>query len=387
LTDIVAQPRAQHIAGLTGLRFFAALAVVFFHTLPHWTLPGVNELWQFSRMGSTGVSLFFLLSGFILFHVYEQALKNRQFRTRDFLWARFARIYPVYCFGLALALPGFVTRVVESVHSGTGETQPLAAVAAPLLLQAWHPSVACDWNCPGWSLSAEAFFYPLFPAIGLFAVRQARRSVPFNLLMVYGMMLAAPLAYLAAGLPTDNAGTNPDLMALWFIPVFRLPEFIFGVLVARATLTSRWQIPRWETYLTMGLVLAVIYGSYHLPPKLIDTLAQNGLYAPLFALLVVAIAKSSPTVLGGASFQRLGEASYALYIIHMPIWGMFSFAARKGVIDDAEKKLPMYLCYIAVVLGGALIVHRYIELPYRDLIRRRVRERWNRKHRPLRANA
>lgn len=84
------------IIPLTSLRGLAALAVMGFHFA--LLLPGLPV---FNR-GFLGVDLFFLLSGFILTHVYHDRLE-----ARSFFSARFARTYPLHLFMTLLLLPAF----------------------------------------------------------------------------------------------------------------------------------------------------------------------------------------------------------------------------------------------------------------------------------------
>jgi peptidoglycan/LPS O-acetylase OafA/YrhL len=189
-------------------------------------------------------------------------------------------------------------------------------------------------------------------------------------------MLLAPALFVTAGLSTADARTNlnlnPDLIALRFNPMVRLPEFIIGVLVGRLAMRSQWRLPFWIVPLSAVAIFVVLYWSYDLPRRLSETFVENGVYTPLFVLLIVAIARSSRPILVEPIWVRLGAASYALYIIHMPIWGMFRFAGRVGAIGNVESNVPLYGCYLAIVLGGALLVHRYIEQPCRYAIRRRL---------------
>jgi peptidoglycan/LPS O-acetylase OafA/YrhL len=369
-----ASPRsvASTIPGLTSLRFFAAFAVVLYHTLPPWTYPGWTFVWQVTRNGATGVSLFFVLSGFILFHVYKEAIASGRFSTWDFLSARFARIYPVYVIGLVLALPGFGLGAWNTFHFSTDYQQ--AAIAAPLLIQAWIPNTACHWNCPGWSVSVEGFFYLLFPIIAFLALRTDRKAIPAILVLTYALMLVAPMLFVTAGLPTNetNLNLNPDLMALRFNPMVRLPEFVFGVLVGRFTESMPARIPRWACGIVAAAIVATLYGTYYLPPTVTETFVENGLYAPLFTLLIVTIAKGSGALLAGTTWVRLGNASYALYIIHMPLWGIFRFATSLQLIPSAEHNLTIYCCYMAVTLCGAQLIHAYIEEPLRRALRKRL---------------
>jgi peptidoglycan/LPS O-acetylase OafA/YrhL len=357
------------IAGLTSLRFFAAIAVLFYHTLPSWDVPGLHFLWAVACAGSTGVSLFFVLSGFILFHVYGERIATGRFATRHFLAARIARIYPVYAFGLLLSLPGFARGTVETFRSGTQHFE--AAVSAPLLLQAWIPDAACRWNCPGWSLSVEAFFYLTFPFVALFAIVIDRRTAAIGLVLAYAAMVAAPLLFVLSGLPIGDgdAGVDSALAALRFNPMLRLPEFVFGVLAARIALSMPPRLPKWAFYVTAAAVIAVLYGSSFLSDDFRETFVENGLYVPLYALLIVTVAGSPKPLLAGTAWVRLGAASYALYIIHMPIWSLFRFAAEHGFLGSPDDDPVVYGAYFITAIAGALLVHRWIEEPSRAFLR------------------
>lgn len=93
-----------HLPALTSVRFLAALYVLVVHFGRH--LFNGTPLADFAYMGSSGVSMFFVLSGFILTYTYE----GRPTRPGRFWWARFARIWPVYLLSLALSLDIYWTR-------------------------------------------------------------------------------------------------------------------------------------------------------------------------------------------------------------------------------------------------------------------------------------
>jgi peptidoglycan/LPS O-acetylase OafA/YrhL len=152
----------------------------------------------------------------------------------------------------------------------------------------------------------------------------------------------------------------------------RLPEFVFGVLVGRYTESMPSRLPPWACGAVTATIVATLYWTYYLPPTITETFVENGLYAPLFTLLIVTLAKSSRALLSGTTWVHLGNASYALYIIHMPIWGIFRFAASLSLIPSAEQSLTIYCCYLAVVLGGAQTIHAFIEQPLRHAIRKRL---------------
>ena len=81
------------LRALTSLRFFAAAWVVMY---TFWPDLGVGLVPVAVTKGYLGVETFFVLSGFILSHVYLQAAGEKQFRYGGFLWARIARVYPLH---------------------------------------------------------------------------------------------------------------------------------------------------------------------------------------------------------------------------------------------------------------------------------------------------
>ena len=109
----------RDLPNLTGIRFLAAFWVLGFHTMPRSGLPRpVAAFWD---AGFSGVSLFFVLSGFILAHVYGgSAVSDRPFPSQRFLVARFARVYPAYAAALVFSLPAFVRELLVTPTAPAG---------------------------------------------------------------------------------------------------------------------------------------------------------------------------------------------------------------------------------------------------------------------------
>ncbi len=143
------------LPALTGVRFLAATQVVLYHfgsgfaQRHHLPRPLTNLLTN----GWTAVTLFFILSGFILSYTYSGQIAGRGGKLR-FWEARFARIYPVYLLALLLSWPF------------RGDPGLGLSMAVLTMVQAWNPfhvNYGGAWNSPAWTLSTEAFFYLLFP--------------------------------------------------------------------------------------------------------------------------------------------------------------------------------------------------------------------------------
>ena len=103
--DLSSDRKKRNLDGLTGLRFFAAFAVVIYHftgpALTGWPTPLVN----IAGSGFVAVSLFFLLSGFILSYNYLDPNGAMRGTKRSFYSSRFARIYPAYLLAFLVAAP------------------------------------------------------------------------------------------------------------------------------------------------------------------------------------------------------------------------------------------------------------------------------------------
>ncbi len=109
--------------------------------------------------GFASVSFFILLSGFVLAYNYAERARAGELDKVRFWEARFTRLYPIYLLSLLLSW-----RVVPAEYAAhTHAMFWTGMVLSPLLLQGWIPSIATFLNTPAWTMSAESFYYVLFP--------------------------------------------------------------------------------------------------------------------------------------------------------------------------------------------------------------------------------
>ncbi|MFB1484846.1 acyltransferase family protein [Corallococcus sp. RDP092CA] len=373
----MASPR-QQLDALTGLRFLAAAHVVAYHVY-HLVFTGTEAppgLHGLLDSGYVGVSFFFVLSGFILGYNYlERPLDTREAR-KAFWVARFARIYPIYVLGLALAAPAYLKglRDTWAVEPSEALRQAEALVVAPLLLQSWTPWTAMAWNGAGWSLAVEAVFYAAFPFLAGRMNRLGTRALAVGAALAYGAALLLPALYMVAD-PDHTGGTasaynsGPWMLALRFNPLARLPEFLLGILAARLFLLRAGAAPRPRPALLVvvgGGIIAALLGSSSLPFPLL----HNGLLAPVFAALILLLARSeggAARVLASRPLRLLGEASYALYLLHMPVlFAWKSVLKRLGASPTSAWAVALF-CVGAVCLS--VLAYERVEKPARGWIR------------------
>jgi peptidoglycan/LPS O-acetylase OafA/YrhL len=372
---------------LTGLRFVAAFGVVLFHFWGPWLIEGPAPIYNIAKAGHVGVSLFFVLSGFILAYTYLTANGRLLVSRRQFWWARIARVYPLYLFALLLDIPHFYLKWAgPTLHQGPPLEAGLniAAVSASnlSLLQSWTPGIAYLWNAPAWSVSVEAFFYVAFPFVAAAVIGWSRKSL-FGTVAVLWLAALLPSIFCVATRPDGPR----DAQILWdhafgAIPLFRLPEFLIGVAVGRefvAHSLNRDRQRRGSSYRLWlcGLAITAVLACAPLIP---DRVLHNGLLAPLFALLIYDLAFDrglAGRVLGCAALVLLGEASYALYILQVPMHALARALARYGTgtsltaESGAELSPPFIVAFTVVLILIAVAAMKTVEQPARRWLRRR----------------
>ncbi|MBZ9734669.1 acyltransferase [Mesorhizobium sp. CA18] len=336
---------------LTSLRFFAALYVLAFHSADIDGAP--PPIANFVQNGYLGVSFFFLLSGFILTHSYFDKMSD-WYEVRQFALARFSRIYPIYLLALIVALP----------LTSMPLDHPLASVATLGLVQAWGaPTTMLGffWNPPGWTLSIEFFFYLVFPLLlpvlsrlttGVLWISLAALVLIFVVMCLPGL---GPTGYLAFG-----------WMKLVPLPLLRLPEFMTGIICAllfRAGAFDRFRSDR-AAILAMAFTVATLVAT-----RMVTT---GGFAAIGFVALIATCAVNdgkTQRVLSYKPLVLLGNASYALYILQIPV--------RKWipVLFTGEWDWVGSLLYQPLLVVISVVVFILVEEPARKHLRSSIPQR------------
>jgi|HubBroStandDraft_6_1064221.scaffolds.fasta_scaffold97944_2 peptidoglycan/LPS O-acetylase OafA/YrhL len=342
------------LPALTGIRFFAAFYVVLFHGLPwlrqKFTLPRALE--TFLANGYLAVTLFFVLSGFILAYTYEGQINSKTKRLH-FWEARFARIYPVYLLSLILAF-----WFERGLSLGT-------RIAVLGMVQAWNPrtpQLTGAWNYPAWTLSVEAFFYLCFPFL---LPSMSRRSIR----TLFWMMACLLMVCIVVHTPVLGLGDlNGSSLFINIVPLplLRIPEFLLGMVIGlrllRAEAADRNAGSSLRTYL--ALLSALLILSLPLGPWV-------SLVTVPFAVLVYELAIGETAlarVLSTRLMVLLGSASYAVYLLQFPVrsWTRVIFSRFPEKLAHLGSPLtPLILVLFSI------LVFKFWEEPCRRALRSR----------------
>lgn len=341
----------QKLLALTGLRFFACAMILGHHARGSFGLP-IFHGWLLEQ----GVSLFFVLSGFVLLYSYPELPTWHS--KRAFLIKRFARLWPAYIVSIAVV-------AIVSPQSFLIDNVAWHAVTNALMVQSWPfvPSLMRSFNGPSWSISTEFGFYILF----LWLMLNFERTWWWKLILA----LAAAVVTI---LLVNNFGD--DFVApLTVSPFARAFEFVCGMCAA-----FLWKrLPRVEnrvaaTALEIAAVLLFALTSIwagfiwqHSPwlqtPGATRWFGSGGSCAIAAAILIFVLATGRGAVswlLSWRPVTELGEASYSIYLLHLMVFYQVK-ANFEGHVPG-----PVALgIFLAVTIGSAFLVLYTIEKPGR----------------------
>ncbi len=339
---------------LTSLRFFAAMWVVLYD---YWPSLGA-KMPSLVAKGYLGVELFFVLSGFILSHVYLDQAGAGRLRYGAFLWARLSRIYPVHlAMILALALMAAAAgaigvRMEHAVTVWTVLPQNL------LLIHAWGTAGASAWNHPSWSISAEWFAYVFFPAFAWAAWRLRSRPVFAVAGASAFICILYPMFERVAGFPLTEATIAWG--ALRIIPCFALGCAVN--LLWRSQRVDRQK----EAIVATALALAgIVAGGVFAAPDLVSVLSFGALILGLATL-----ASTGSRLLTAPPLVYLGEVSFAVYMVAIP-WQLALTKGAVKLLGMSADHLPVgiWLVQLFGVIPAAMLVHHLVERPFRGWMR------------------
>ncbi|MEH1799487.1 MAG: acyltransferase [Nostoc sp.] len=369
----------KHIKSLTSLRGIAALFVVIHH-FSYYTLPKTGSILStysdFFKNGYLWVDFFFILSGFIMTHVYvgDFSLKVNSFNYRSYLLSRFARIYPLHIFILSLFV-GLEIIKIFLLHTSafTGKFNLTALFANIFLLQAFDlncpPLFWCDtyWNEPAWSISVEFVIYCIFPFLLFFLLRNS----PKKDLIIYSFTLLSILLLIAF-----TRGNLDSIIGIPSIARCGL-ECVLGIITYKV-----YHRGNYKKYFNLNL-LAIIaitwiilimnyYWSYWRS-------LHDWLVLPAFCLLILAFSVNNNSViskfLSSQLMLYLGTISYSIYMVHwflqelLKIFWPYEFHNAFGKGFTEYETLTSLGLFLMIVLLTASLTYRFVEVPARNYLK------------------
>lgn len=395
---VASRARGPRLGGLDGLRALAAGSILLYHcwlySTPHGPIGG--------RLGrllvpnlALGVTLFFTLSGFLLWRPFAAALLAGDARppSLPYLRNRALRILPAYW--TVLLLCAFVLDAALVRRSAStivfGPMHDIGRVIdAGALLQNLNPATVENGLGPAWSLCVEVAFYLALPLLAIVAFAGARvttgargrrlaAALPAAVLLILGITGKLAADHLSparlAAFHSATAGTY-HYPADWHTVVMISPWaqadlFVFGILLAvvqaevrggRLALPAHWRRGTFAAACAVGLPALVAVRHHQLDASLANTaiaLACALLLAPV--VLEPGAPRASMRVLQWRPLVAVGAASYSVFLWNEPAT---RWLERHGLTLGGPAGLIGNAAIVVVVVGlMSAATYRLVERP------------------------
>jgi peptidoglycan/LPS O-acetylase OafA/YrhL len=365
----------RQIPALTSLRFVAAFMVMFGHTMGHFYsgfgYSGITYA-ALSNLAQMGMSLFFVLSGFVISYNYASIGSLQSAELKRFAVARVARIYPAYIavllFNNWMWSWNYVTPIGLAAHLTLTQDWFMDTVDDIPLISQFHNAEVT------WSISAEWFCYLLFPFI-CFALDRNRRPLLALILtwfvilaFMYWISFAAPYYYGVAG----QAGYKFIEWLGYYSPYVRLSEFLIGCFVFRIGVSLPALGNAERRFAPLIALIAILWLSIAdvllNSPGPLSIYGWCGGYTPGVALLIFCCHRYGGSFLENRWLEMAGDASYSFYLLHtLIIVGFIRLMpapANNGLLATA-----VIVSAMATNLALSLVIYRIFERPARNVIR------------------
>jgi len=370
---------------LESLRGIAIVLVVLYHaegilrleTTGH-VAGSVNPLNAYVFAGHTGVTLFFVLSAFLLSQPFWRQLEGgRRVSVRDFGRRRALRILPLYTLAV----------VIATVASATSWQDLSKGVPALLFDPRFNGLSLFPYSVVWWSLRTEVQFYLLLPLMPLALGTASGRRIALTLLVSW-LIIYAALALHWIDIPRYADYRIPMQSVLG-----RAPAFLFGIGAAwvyrihgsrikLAAARSRWltaagaDVLLWVLLLLLGSILAKVaeMGVFKAELRYHYWHVAEAMIWSLLVLILLLLPLRSKRLFSNPVLDGLGVISYSVYLLHFPILFFCIYPLRL-----AYPNLFSTWSFISVVSTAALLLaivflsglsYRFIEQPFLSLKRR-----------------
>ncbi|TGE08344.1 acyltransferase family protein [Hymenobacter fodinae] len=369
---MITSKKGTYYPALTGVRALAALMVFFFHDVGSLMLEP-NFLIRFLYELDCGVSIFFVLSGFLITIRYQERIEPSWSWIKSYLRNRFARIYPIYILLTAITFIAWYLWPQTAFwpwSSFTGVDKLFSLITNLTLTRSFFEPMKFIGVATAWTLTVEETFYLLAP----FILLTTSRKFGGLLLWLFGLLgVGVGLVYIHPLLPVARdygfmASINFMLSSTFF---GRCSEFLCGIGLAW---WLRQEIPTgkktWTATGLLSLLLCMgISAGFPIEKSMGGTVVLlfllQQLALPLSVCLFFAGLLREQTklrlLLETKLFDILGKSSYIFYLLHL---GLLNDVFSQHISGNIWVRLAAYtLISIALYQVVEAPLHKWLKSP------------------------
>jgi peptidoglycan/LPS O-acetylase OafA/YrhL len=350
----------SHYKILDGLRGVAAIMVISMHIME--TFAGGDATKMYINHGYLAVDFFFLLSGFVIAHAYDD--RWNKMSIKDFFKRRLIRLHPMIIIGMTIGAVCFYFSASSILFPAIGNTPvwklivvmligyTLIPVPLSLDIRGWGEMHPLDG--PAWTL----FFEYIANIMYALVLRRTSKTVLTVLTLIAAAVL---IQYSVMGSRGDLIGgwsVTPEQLRIGFTRLAY--PFLAGTLLSRVTKPGNMG----NTFLWCSLLLIVILSIPRIGGSNIDNFWMNGLYEALSIIIVF----PAVVYLGASGTLKnkrieticrfLGDISYPVYIIHYP----FIYIFTAWVVDNHKTFAEAWPVGLLLLVSAVILAYVFLKL-------------------------
>lgn len=345
--------KPAHLHSIDTLRGLGALIICFYHAWKMFAIP------EFAKHGYMVVDFFFVLSGFVMTYSYEGRIQNGE-SFKDFAFARFSRLYPVYllCLLIGAANMAYGITKLNLWHNAGG--QFFGALGLNLLIL---PSFATAKLVAGgplfaFGLQAWAVFWEFVVSFAFYFWIRTGAKFSYILWAIFAIALFIS----TQGLTRVVGGWDT-----WGFVQGGLRAFVglFGGYISAKTIKTWYDGKNALPLFTIAWALIGL-SFWHIFISVPDNIYFEYFMVYLgFPILVGTICHSKTPILNNPIASTLGKISYSLYLLHM---FMLSFGVKTLRALHIKASLGTGIIWMIAVLIIAYVFWRFVEIPARNAL-------------------
>ncbi|MEN7551636.1 acyltransferase [Rapidithrix thailandica] len=363
-----------YFPGLNSIRFFAASAVILHHVEQYKSWFGLPNIWGNSllidRLGHNAVSIFFVLSGFLI--TYLLLVEMQQTQTvafKKFYLRRILRIWPLYFFIVFLAtclLPYIIGfEVNEHAFDRMGLKLPLYLGILPNVMRLMDASHQIPGLNQAWSIGVEEQFYLIWP----WFIWLCRKHLLKALIIFIFFKLTITFC-LSGLLLTDGLNEQTVFilkMGKQFWDLLLIEQMAVGAIGAYV-LFNRHSILSFVMHPATGILsfimtIALLFNPLHFPGFPV-------LEAMVYVLFIINLSCNTSYFLKmeNAFYNYMGNVSYGIYMYHTVCISLaISLLMHLNISDNLLFNLLVYPLSIGLTFGVSITSYNYFEKPFLKL--------------------
>ncbi len=361
-----------YFPSLNGIRAIAALMVFIYHTEIIKSQLGIFNLSDFTfikRSGNLGVTLFFVLSGFLITYLLlrEKHLK-KTINIWQFYMRRILRIWPLYFLLIFLTI-FYNIYINDEAFNYTFFRTKLILYCTFLANVAWVLFSAGGFPSQLWSVASEEQFYFVWPHIIKRKTKLSATNI-FTFAIVYATIRY--FFYILSLHYKYSIFSNIDLISfIWkFQERFRIDCMAIGATAAYIYF-YKTKYPKFIEFIYSTKNQIIIYSLtlfFYISPFIKLWLLQDTLFSLFFSFIIINVATNSNSIfnLENNIFNFLGKISYGLYVYQFLVFFIIENHIKtiNGVHNNILISIYYTILSLILTIGISFISYKYYELPF-----------------------